>query len=266
MAHPTDTEGVPPETLPPGGARRPHTPGAFPQARSEAVTLRPGGRPPRPGEYLAVIFDLDGTLTREANSWAAVQRRLGTREYGRARDRWRRYAAGGLTRTAFLEEQVGDLAGQASTLLDAVVAEVEYQDGVAVTCATLRAAGLRLAIVSAGLAALAERVAGDLGIELHRANTIEVADGLFTGRGTIAVPPGGKAPVFLETCAALGVEPRAVVAVGDSSGDIDMFELAGLGVAFDPASQLAREAADAVIEQPDMRHLLELVLPPASGG
>jgi phosphoserine phosphatase len=226
-----------------------------------SVTLRPGGRRPRPGAYRAVVFDLDGTLTREANSWAAIQRRLGPDLHARARARWRRFASGALTRQEFLEEQVADLAGGDSQLLDDVVEAVEYHDGVAATCAALRAAGIQLAIVSAGLAALAERVADDLGIHATRANAIEIVDGRFTGLGTISVPPGGKEPAFLETCAHLGVEPDECVAVGDSGGDVDMFRLAALGVAFSPAVLEARLAADAVIEEPDMRDLLPLVLP-----
>ncbi|MGH7746686.1 MAG: hypothetical protein ACREQ5_18315, partial [Candidatus Dormibacteria bacterium] len=95
-------------------------------------------RVPRPGGYRGVIFDLDGTLTREANSWAAVQRKLGPGGIERQRDRWARYREGSLDRTAFLVEQVADLRGRAAALLDEVVAEVEYHDGVAAACAELR--------------------------------------------------------------------------------------------------------------------------------
>jgi phosphoserine phosphatase len=207
-----------------------------------------------------VVFDLDGTLTREANSWASIQRKLGPDHTERARDRWARYRAGSLDREALLQEQISDLRGRTARLLDEVVAELEYHEGVAAACETLRAAGVRLAIVSAGLTALTERVAADLDMELHRANTLHVVDGLFTGEAEISVRPGGKAPIFLETVAALRVEPNEVVAVGDSPGDIEMFRAAGLGVAFCPVNLETAEAADVIIDVPDMRYLVPLVL------
>ena len=218
-------------------------------------------RVPQPGAYSAVVFDLDGTLTREANSWAVLQRRLGPDLHQRARDRWHRYAAGGMSREDFLVDQVADMEGLDGKLLDDVAAAVEYHDGVAETCAALRRAGIRLAIVSAGISALAERVAGDLDIELHYANTVHRQDGRFTGRVDVTVPPGGKEPAFRAAVAELGVDAGTVVAVGDSSGDVDMFRLAGLGVAFAPVSAEARLAADVVLERPDMRDLLPVVLP-----
>jgi len=161
-----------------------------------------------------VVFDLDGTLTREANSWAALQRQLGPEHHGRARDRWTRYAQGGLSREDFLHEQVADMAGGDAGLLDRVVAQVEYHDGVAAACAALREAGIRMAIVSAGISVLSERVAGDLGIELHHANRIHVDAGVITGLADITVPPGGKAPVFREVLEHFGMRPDDVVAVG----------------------------------------------------
>jgi phosphoserine phosphatase len=207
-----------------------------------------------------VVFDLDGTLLREANSWAAMQRKLGPELDALARDRWRRFYRGGMSRRDFLAEQVADLRGQDAVILDEIVAEIEYHEGVAATCSELRAAGLRLAIVSAGLSALAQRVADDLGMHVHRANVLHVAEGVFTGDADLGVPPGDKAPAFLDAVAELGVEPEDVVAVGDSGGDIDMFRLAGLGVAFCPVSPQTAAAADYVITEPDMRRLLPLVL------
>src|SRR5437660_1734588 len=124
----------------------------------------------------------------------------------------------------------------------------------------LRTAGVRLAIVSAGITALTGRVAADLGMDLHRANTIHIADGLFTGEGEIAVPPGSKARVFAETVEALGVEAEDVVAVGDSPGDIDMFQVAGRGAAFCPVNAQTARAADVIIDTADMRRLVPLVL------
>jgi len=224
------------------------------------------GRTPRPGGYLAVVFDLDGTLTREANSWWTIQRKLGPGFVERDRERIMRWRDGLLGREEVLLEQVADLRGQLASLLDEVVAEVEYHEGVADACHTLRAAGVRLAIVSAGLAALADRVAADLDMELHRANALHVAGGVFTGEAEISVPPGGKATVFAETVAALGVDAADVVAVGDSPGDIDMFHVAGLGVAFCPVNQATAEAADVIIDVPDMRRLVPLVLGAAAEG
>jgi len=124
----------------------------------------------------------------------------------------------------------------------------------------LRAAGVRLAIVSSGLSALAERVATDLDIELRRANELHVDGGRFTGEATLHVPVGDKGPAFRETVTSLDVPFETVVAVGDGTGDADMFRLAGLGVAFCPLSFEVADAADAVIDVPDMRHLLPLVL------
>ena len=219
-------------------------------------------RAPRPGAYSAVVFDLDGTLLREANSWGALRRRLSPEHRSRAGARWRRYGEGLLSTHDFITEQAADLQGTSATLLDEVVAEIEYHEGVADACAALHAAGLRLAIVSAGISAFADRVGRDLGITVRHSNTLHVdAGGTFTGTADVGVPPGEKTPAFLAALEALGVSAEETVAVGDGSSDVDMFRLAALGVAFCPADHWTARAADAVIDTPDMRRLLPLVLP-----
>lgn len=58
----------------------------------------------------------------------------------------------------------------------------------------------------------------------------------------------GKGKALLALCAALGIDPKATVAFGDGSNDIELLRMAGLGVAMANADAAVKAAADAVTE------------------
>lgn len=88
-------------------------------------------------------------------------------------------------------------------------------------------------------------------LPMHRASTLSVVD--------LHPPCNGKAEalrVLEETC---GVPPERVVAVGDATNDLPMFEAAGLSVAMGSGMEEARRAADRVIGDNNSSAIADLV-------
>ncbi|MDQ6683796.1 MAG: phosphoserine phosphatase SerB [Pseudomonadota bacterium] len=131
--------------------------------------------------------------------------------------------------------------------------------------AACRKAGLKSLLVSGGFTFFAERVCARLGIDFMRANVLEVEAGKLTGR-MVDQPWGDicdgeeKRRMLLATCAALGIEPRRSIAVGDGANDLPMMAAAGLAVAFH-AKPKVRAAAMVAIDNGGLDRLLEIVVP-----
>jgi phosphoserine phosphatase len=106
-----------------------------------------------------------------------------------------------------------------------------------------RAAGLKTLLVSGGFTFFTERLKARLGLDFTHANTLEIVDGKLTGKvlGEI-VNADAKARTLRETCAALGIDPKRAIAMGDGSNDLKMMAEAGLSVAF-RAKPVVRQAA-----------------------
>jgi phosphoserine phosphatase len=124
---------------------------------------------------------------------------------------------------------------------------------------TLRRLGYRFAIVSGGFSQITDRLAAELGIDYAAANELEVVDGRLTGRvvGEV-VDRAGKATALRRFAAETGLPPEAVVAIGDGANDLDMLEVAGLGVAFN-AKPVVRAQADAAVNVPYLDAVLYLL-------
>lgn len=50
------------------------------------------------------------------------------------------------------------------------------------------------------------------------------------------------------------------MAIGNSYGDAGMFEVCGLGIAFNPQDGVVREKADVVVEGDDLREVLDYIV------
>jgi phosphoserine phosphatase len=158
-----------------------------------------------------------------------------------------------------LRERVALLAGIPSTALDEVYDELVLAPGARTLVRTLRRLGYRFALVSGGFSQITDRLAEDLGIHYSRANELEIVDGTLTGRivGDV-VDRAGKAAAARYFAEQVGVPLESVVAIGDGANDLDMLEVAGLGIAYN-AKALVQEAADTTVNVPYLDAIMYLL-------
>lgn len=143
-----------------------------------------------------------------------------------------------------LTERVSLLAGlQDSVIADVLASRITLASGGAELVATMRANGGYAALVSGGFTAFTEAIAGRLGFDEHRANTLLAEGGLLTGR--VALPILGreaKVEALKDIAAARGLTAADVIAVGDGANDLGMIQLAGTGVALHAKPAVAAQA------------------------
>lgn len=143
-----------------------------------------------------------------------------------------------------LVERVGLLAGLAESVIGEVLAtRITLAAGGPELVSTMRANGAYTALVSGGFTSFTGPVAGWLGFDENRANTLLAEDGVLTGH--VALPVLGreaKVEALTEIVAARGFSPADVIAVGDGANDLGMLQLAGTGVALHAKPVVAAQA------------------------
>ncbi|MEO3477763.1 phosphoserine phosphatase SerB [Phaeobacter sp. CAU 1743] len=156
-----------------------------------------------------------------------------------------------------LTERVGLLKGLPAGMITEVLnTRITLMPGGAELVATMKANGAYTALVSGGFTAFTARVAGQLGFDENRANTLLTAEGTLTG--DVARPILGreaKVNALEEITARLGLTEAEVIAVGDGANDLGMLSRAGAGVALHAKPSVAAEC-DIRINQGDLTALL----------
>jgi phosphoserine phosphatase len=158
-----------------------------------------------------------------------------------------------------LRERVATLAGLPESVFAEVGARVTVTRGAPEMIAAVQAAGGKVAVVSGGFHDIIDPLAERLGLDHWRANRLEVADGVLTGR---VIPPivdaAAKAEALQEWADAAGIPIAQTLAVGDGANDLPMMALAGLSVGFD-AKAPVRDLADVLLDARDLSILLPLM-------
>ena len=158
---------------------------------------------------------------------------------------------------AALRERVGLLKGLPVSVIDKVLAErISLMPGGRALLATMKAQGAHAALVSGGFTAFTARVAGMLGFDEHRANTLLSEGDALTG--AVGLPILGKAAkvqALEEITARMGLSEADVIAVGDGANDLGMLHRAGTGVALHAKPSVAAEC-DVRINFGDLTALL----------
>lgn len=163
-----------------------------------------------------------------------------------------------------LQRRLAILAGVPASVLDRVLAErLAFNPGARALCAALKAAGLKLVLVSGGFTYFTRFVAAELGMDFVRSNELEIADGALTGR--VVMQDWGdicdgeqKRLMLLQCCAQIGCRPDQAIAVGDGANDLPMMGAAGLSVAYH-AKPKVREQARIAINDGGLDRLLDLL-------
>jgi phosphoserine phosphatase len=163
-----------------------------------------------------------------------------------------------------LRRRLALLKGVPVSALEQVLAErLQFNPGARELCAALKAAGLKLLLVSGGFTFFTRHVAAELGMDYVRSNELEIADGALTG-GLVMQPWGEicdgeeKRRMLLQCAAEIGATPAQCLAVGDGANDLPMMGVAGLSVAYH-AKPRVREQAMVAINEGGLEQLLQVL-------
>lgn len=194
-----------------------------------------------------VVLDVDSTLIRDEAVELLAEEADCLEQVKKITDQ---AMAGELDFAESLEARVALLAGLDAAVLDRVKNRVTLTRGARTFMRTLRRLGYRTGIVSGGFTSITDHLGEELSIDYTLANTLEVVDGRLTGKidGEI-VDRARKAQFVKEIAAAEKIPLDQVVAIGDGANDLDMLNVAGLGIAFN-AKPVVRKAADTTVNVP----------------
>jgi phosphoserine phosphatase len=218
------------------------------------IAVAPGGLARR-GRRL-VVLDVDSTLIQQE----VIE--LLAAHCGReaeVAEVTARAMAGELDFEESLRARVATLAGLPASVLDEVRATIELTPGARTLVRTLKRLGFTVGLVSGGFIEIVGALADDLGIDHVRANRLEIEDGRLTGRvvGEV-VDRAGKARALREFADQEGLPLSRTVAIGDGANDLDMLDVAGLGVAFN-AKPIVQEQAQTSVNVPYLDSVLYLL-------
>ena len=195
------------------------------------------------------VLDVDGTLKLAESPYQYLHERLGVAHLA-AKNRELALSAR-ISYGEWLRRDALLWTGQPVDKIRRLLAENPYLSGAPELLHALQQAGVMVALVSAGFTLNTDPIAADFGVHFVLANELTVSDGMLDGGSINHVPEGGKAAFACSLMAQLGIPPEQTMAAGDTRGDLELFDCAGVRIAVNPKSAALRGRADAVFE-PDL--------------
>jgi phosphoserine phosphatase len=205
--------------------------------------------------FKLVIFDLDGTLTQERSIWEYIHIRLG-KWYGFAEEYQKQFLVGKISYEEFCERDAQVWRGMKVEELLEIVKTVPFHPGADELIAHLKQKGLKLSVVSSGLSILSDWVHQKYGFEYSVSNDLLHENGVLTGKVRIQVYYDKKAEWVKRILEQFNVRPEEVMAIGDSVGDIDMFQMVGFSIAFNSSCQDLEKIASLCVQSQNLADII----------
>lgn len=221
-------------------------------------------KPERP--YDLVVFDLDGTLIQgTVFIWQTLHDTFGT-DRERRRQAKDDFFAGRISYQAWFDHDLVLLreAGATEVRMRDALAAIHPTPGAPETLAALHEAGVRTAILSGSLDLVLEHFYRDVPFAEVLINRIHFDDlGHIAGGVHTPYDVDQKGAGLHEIARRQGVDLARTAFVGDNFNDVSAAREAGLAIAFNPRSDELAASASVVVGDPDLRAILQYLLPSA---
>jgi len=205
--------------------------------------------------FKLAIFDLDGTLTKERSIWEYIHKELG-KWYGFAEEYQKKFLAGEISYDRFCELDAQVWKGMEVEALSKIVRTVPFHPGIDELIGHLKQKGLKLAMVSSGLSLLSNWVHQRYGFDYSVSNDLLQEDGVLTGKVRIQVYFDKKAEWVEKILKQFKVKPEEMIAIGDSRGDFELFQMAGLSVAFNSSCKDLDQMASVCVQSQNLADVI----------
>lgn len=192
------------------------------------------------------VLDVDGTLKRAESPYQYLHQRLGVEHLAEPNRVLAR--AGQISYAEWLRRDALLWAGQPVARIQHLLAQNPFLPGAAELLRALKRAGVAVALVSAGFTLNTDPILAEFGLDYSLTNELTAVDGVLDGGAVNRVPEGGKAAFACELMERLGIPPGQTLAAGDTAGDLELFECAGVRMAVNPRSDRLRAIADVTFE------------------
>ena len=205
-------------------------------------------------KYRLILFDVDSTLIKQEVIDLLAEKSGHGREVQQITARAMK---GEIDFSQALSKRVSLLEGLPESVFDEVLSQISFADGFDELFSYLRKNGFLVGAVSGGFHNVLDKLFSQLQLDFLKANVLEVVDGRLTGKITSApVDRVAKARALREFAALHNIELESTVAVGDGANDLDMIEIAGLGVSY-MGKEILRQKADLHLEKAGLNALIQ---------
>jgi phosphoserine phosphatase len=203
------------------------------------------------------VLDVDGTLKQAESPYQYVHRRLGLSHL--AAENRLLALSGQISYGEWLRRDVALWAGQPVAELRRMLVENPFVPGAPELLRALKASGVVVALVTAGFTLNTDPIVAEYAVDYVLANELLEENGLLSGVAINHVPEGGKSTFACDLMRRLGVCREETLAAGDTRGDLELFECAGVRLAVNPVSPELAALAD-VVFVPDLRGAVDWLI------
>lgn len=198
---------------------------------------------------LCVAFDCDGVLADSISSWRTIHEHFGTD----SKDLLQKFMAGELTDSEFMAADIALWKDVSPKIhrddIFRAYSGCKLMKGAKEIVADLKAAGVHVAIVSAGVDMYVQSIAAMVKADDWIANGFQFDDdGWLLDEGIVRVPSMQKYTSIEKLLKILDCPPERLISVGDSSMDLSMHVEGSTFLGFNPQ----REAAKAAFAEADI--------------